>query len=99
MKENLRKISEKFAPVFALLKKYQVIIFIILISLIYGFLFLKINSLNSQEPSDNAVTSKLQSVARPKIDQSAIDKIQQLQDNSSQVKALFNNARRNPFVE
>jgi len=74
-------------------------IFIIALFGIYSFLVFRINALNAQEPSDDDVTAKLKTVQRPKVDQSVIDKIQQLQDNSVDVKSLFNHARDNPFEE
>lgn len=74
-------------------------IFIIALFGIYSFLVFRINALNAQEPSDDDVTAKLKTVQRPKVDQSVIDKIQQLQDNSVDVRSLFNHARDNPFEE
>lgn len=79
--------------------KYKVFITVIAILCVYGWLVFRINTLNSQEPSDDAITERLQTSARPKIDQAAVDKIQQLEDNSSDVQTLFKQARDNPFQE
>lgn len=78
---------------------YLSLIFIVLLLGMYSFLVFRINNLVSSEPSDEAVSEKLQTVTRPKIDQAAIDKIQQLQDNSTDVQTLFKAARDNPFQE
>jgi hypothetical protein len=78
---------------------YLPLIFIVLLIGAYSFLVFRINTLIGGEPSDSAVTEKLQTVTRPKIDQAAVDKIQQLQDNSTDVQSLFKAARDNPFQE
>ncbi len=99
MKENLDKITAKIVPLINKFRRYKTFIFIIGLLTIYGFLVLRINTLNSREPNDDDITAKLKTVSRPKIDQTIVDKIQQLQDNSVQVKSLFNSARNNPFQE
>src|SRR5262249_25067436 len=81
------------------MRQYLPLIFIVSLLSAYGFLVLRINSLNNAEPSDAAVTEKLQTVQRPKVDQATIDKLQQLQDNSTEVQTLFKAARDNPFQE
>ena len=73
---------------------------IVMLSLgVYSFIVFRINSLIVAEPTDAQVSEKLQTVQRPKIDQVSIDKINQLSDNSVEVKAIFKEARQNPFQE
>ena len=79
--------------------RYFGVIFAVLVLLTYAFLVWRINTLSQQKPSDDDVAEKLQSIKLPKIDQSVIDKIQQLQDNSVEVQTLFQQARDNPFQE
>jgi len=66
---------------------------------VYSFIVFRINSLITAEPTDEQIIEKLQTVQRPKIDQVSIDKINQLSDNSVEVKAIFKEARQNPFQE
>jgi hypothetical protein len=66
---------------------------------LYGFLLLRINTLTRQEPSDDAVTEKLQTVKRPRLDKSLADKLENLEGQDTEVKALFEQARQNPFAE
>lgn len=80
-------------------KRYYLVLGVVAVALIYGWLILQINLLNRREPSEADVTAKLQSIKQPKIDQKTVDKIQQLQDNSVEVQALFKSARDNPFQE
>lgn len=99
MKESLAKITVKFAPLIDKLRRYKTLVFFVALLMVFGFLVLSINSLNNQEPSTAAIAQELQAVSRPRIDQAAIDKIEQLQDNSVEVQSLFKNSRKNPFQE
>jgi len=99
MKIDFKKISEKLRQLLQTLKGYSVFIFIVFILLIFSFLVFRINMLTRVEPSDDAVTAKLQTVKRPQIDQDSINKLQALQDNSVEVQTLFQQARDNPFHE
>ena len=96
---DFKTLSTKLVPVLHWLKRYRVILFIVSLVCIYSLLVLRINMLTNQEPSDNDVSAQLQSVHPPKLDPAIVSKIQQLQDNSVDVKALFNQARDNPFQE
>lgn len=96
---NLKQLLSKLSSLFKILQRYAVIVFIVVVVGVYGFLVMRINSLARTEPSDAAVTEKLQTVKRPKIDQSALDKIQRLQGQNVEVKSLFDHARDNPFQE
>lgn len=80
-------------------KRHVVIIVFLCAAILYTGLILHINNLNQREPTDDAVTEKLQTIKRPKVDQSIVDKLQNLQDNSTDVQSLFKAARDNPFQE
>ena len=99
MKINIKEIPTKLAPFAEKFQKYFKFIFIIFVLLLFGFLIFRINQFNRSEPDQSAIDQRLKSVARPKVDQSLIDKIQQLQDQNVQVQALFKQARDNPFQE
>ncbi len=96
---NIKQVTPKLRQLLQRVRKYVVFIFFVVVALMYSFLVFRINSLSSHEPTDDQVTERLQTVHRPKIDQAALDKIQQLQDNSTDVQALFKQARDNPFQE
>lgn len=96
---DIKKFQEKFVIWLKQIRQYLPLIFIVGLLSLYGFLVFRINSVSSADPSDEAVTEKLKTVQRPKIDQATIDKLQQLQDNSSEVQTLFQAARDNPFQE
>ena len=99
LKININDLTKKILPIINKVRRYLIIIFIVIFALIYGFLVFRVNSLNRLEPTDEALTEKLSATKRPKIDQADINKIQQLQDNSVEVQSLFKQARDNPFQE
>lgn len=81
------------------LKRYMLIISFIVVSLIYGGLVIQINLLNRKEPTDAQFNEKIQKITQPKIDEATVLKLKQLESNSDEVKALFKEARENPFQE
>jgi hypothetical protein len=78
-------------------RRYNFIVFLVFVALLYGFVLLRINTLSSSQPSTNAVSSQVQAAQIPHIDQSVVNQLQSLQNNSVSVQALFNQARSNPF--
>lgn len=98
-KKEKTSISEQIKPVVRYIKKYEKFLFGLLVLLALIFLVFRINQLSTAEPSNSAIDEKLQGVTRPKIDQAVLDRIQQLQDQNVEVKALFDQARSNPFNE
>lgn len=99
MNFEVKDLPTKLKPMLDFLKRYVKFIFFITMILLAGFLVLRINQFSNQEPSDDAVTEKLQSVQRPRIDEAVIEKIQLLQDQNIEVQSLFDQARNNPFAE
>lgn len=77
------------------LNRYKVLLFVAFVALLYGYVLLQINQATNTQPApDQAVAAGHTS---PHIDEATIQRLQQLQDNSVNVKALFNEARTNPF--
>ena len=94
---NLKSLPILLDAIVAFVSRYAIILFFVLLVAIYGFVLLKINSLSNAQPSGTAVTSQAKTVAIPQIDPTVVKQIQNLQDNSVSVQALFNQARTNPF--
>ena len=97
MSLDVKDIPKKAVSTLRRLKKYAVFACVMLVLSSYGFLVFRINNYVSHEPDDEVVSERLDNLRRPKIDQSTIDKIQQLQETNVQVKSLFDQARDNPF--
>jgi hypothetical protein len=99
MNIELQDLGSKIQPVLVFLKRYIKFIFFIGTLLAAAFLVYRINQLSNIEPSEEAITEKLQTVQRPKVDPDVLQKIQQLQGQNLQVQSLFDQARNNPFSE
>lgn len=97
--KNISQLSNIINPVVAFLKRYVTLIFIITLCVVYGFLAYRINTLTNADPTAEAVAEKLDAVTRPRIDQNAIDKMLELEEENIEIKALFDEARKNPFTE
>ena len=102
MKNSKLNLNIKSLPVILeeighLVSRYALILFLLLLVAVYGFVLLQIGSLSNAQPSSTAVSSQAQTVAIPHIDPTVVQQIQNLQDNSVSVQALFNQARTNPF--
>jgi len=99
MNIEFKDLTEKLATLATKLRRFSVFIFIIAVLLLYSYLVLHINTLTQIEADPAAVAEQLETTRRPKIDQSAIEKIEDLQDQNVQVDSLFKEARENPFSE
>jgi hypothetical protein len=81
------------------LRRYATFLAIVGILLIYSFLVLRISTLSQAEPSEDQITEQANTVKRLRIDQNAINKIEQLEDQNIAVQSLFEEARDNPFQD
>jgi hypothetical protein len=82
--------------------KYKLEVFIIFVSIIFGFLILRIGQYSISEPTKTAIDEKEKSANFPKIDQQAVDNIEKLEDQNIEVKSIFEESRKNrnnPFCE
>jgi len=97
MNLKLGALTEKGTLLLQQARRYGLVLFLVFVALIYGFVLLRINSLTNAQPSADAVSSQVKAARIPHIDQSVVQQLQSLQDNSVSVKSLFNQARDNPF--
>lgn len=98
MKPDIKSIIDKLSGDAAMLRRYSFVAFIILVSLLYGFVLFRINSLTNAQPSSSDVEAQTQASAQvPHIDQAVVQHLKSLQDNSVSVQTLFDQARSNPF--
>jgi len=77
--------------------KHAVFLAIMLVLIVYLFVVWRISKLAIAEPSDDQTASAQSQI--PKIDKTAIDQIQSLEQNSPEIHSLFDSARNNPFQE
>ncbi len=99
-KESPADPKQQLAALFARLmglRKYLWVLLLCLIVALYAYLILKINGFANTAPSLAQVQSNLKSSSLPVINQNVVNQLNQLQNNSVSVQALFNQARSNPF--
>lgn len=87
------------APVMEKAREYGVFTYLVIVLILYAFLVMRVGILAGTNPSQGAVQERLEVTRRPQINEDAALKLQQLEQNSAEVHALFNEARNNPFQE
>ena len=96
---NIKSVPEQTTAAGRKIRPYLPLLFVAFVAIVYGYMFLQINSFKNAPPSEVANKSKLTLLATPHIDSTVVEQLQQLQNNSSTVKALFDKSRSNPFSE
>jgi hypothetical protein len=89
---KLKKTWQKFAAHLPF-----AVIFLVLI--VYLIVVWQIKNLSAVEPSADAESQAIADAKISKIDKNAVSQIQDLEQNSPQIKALFDQARKSPFNE
>lgn len=79
--------------------QYRVFILFLVISGLYGFIIWRINVLAVATPTQAEVQTAQQENSTPRINQTVVEKMMSLKDNSVRVQTLFEDARNNPFSE
>lgn len=97
IKIQIQSLLTKFDVYIQAGKKYSLVIFVVFVGLIYSLLLFRINSLSTQQPTELEVSSQVKAAQIPHIDKDVVKQLESLEDNSVNVKALFNQARSNPF--
>ena len=77
--------------------RYLWLILLLFFILIYGFIIYKVNGYMNQQPTPAAVSLQLQATPQATINPKIVQQLNSLKNNSVSVKALFNQARNNPF--
>lgn len=96
---SVNDVQKQLQPLLMKLRKYAAFIFVLAFLGMYIYMVQYIDNLIQDEPSQAAIDSKLRPVNRLKIDQKAVEQINELEAQSIEVKALFDQARQNPFTE
>ena len=96
---NNSKLAEKLQNDLRRAARFRLLSFIVVVTLLYGFIVWRINALYNAPVTSSALDSAQKATPRPHIDQATVDKITQLQDNNVNAQALFDQARQNPFHE
>lgn len=94
---SLKQIKPLLAKTAHLGSRYAAILFFLLVSAVYGFVLLRINTLVNAQPSQSDIDAQTTSTPVPRVDPKVAEQLQSLEDNSVNVQTLFNDARNNPF--
>jgi hypothetical protein len=70
---------------------------VIIVLLVYLLIAFKISNLAKAEPGPDQETTVTSAI--PRIDQNAVNQIQSLEQNNTDIHSLFESARNNPFQE
>ncbi|HET6924431.1 MAG TPA: hypothetical protein VFH39_01205 [Candidatus Saccharimonadales bacterium] len=96
--KDIQSILDKLRDFTDNVKRYLPVLFVVLLLVIYGFLMMQITALSNPEPPSGSSTPEATAQV-PRINPALVKQLQSLQDNSTNVKALFDQARQNPFQE
>lgn len=96
---RLKSIPEALSGALARVARYRALVFLLVVAALYGFIFLRINTLGNAQPSADTIASQNNPIKQARIDKNVVKKLQSLQDNSVNVQTLFEQARTNPFQE
>ena len=99
MKTTIKALLSRLQPAIAWFKRYAAFLAVVAFLMTYLFLVYRVNQLVQSEPSASANNEGYKTIQRLKIDEAAVDKIEQLQQQNVQVQTLFKQARDNPFNE
>ncbi len=94
-----KSIKEQLVPLGRFLNAYKKFMFVLGILVVIIFLVFRINQFSSAEPTQAQLDEKLQNNTSLKLDQTVLNRIQQLQDQNVEVQSLFDKSRNNPFNE
>ncbi|HUD03289.1 MAG TPA: hypothetical protein VMR51_00635 [Patescibacteria group bacterium] len=94
---KLKKILDKLLPIKNFVVRYAVLIFIVCVVGIFSFMTLLIAHYSNLEPTQYQIEDTKSSLKTFKLDDNAVQKINQLQDQNINIETLFNNGRANPF--
>lgn len=94
---SLESLTAGLGGIWKSLRSYKAIIFFLIVAALYGFIIWRINVYSNVPPSQIVENAGLSAQAH--IDPTTAQKLQNLQNNSVGVQALFNQARQDPFQE
>ncbi|MDB5160825.1 MAG: hypothetical protein JWO96_205 [Candidatus Saccharibacteria bacterium] len=94
---DIKKLQNKAAEIAKRAGGHAAFAAVMVVLIVYILVVWQISSLSTAEPTADA--EAIAATQIPKIDQRAINQIQALENNNTQVHSLFNSARNNPFSE
>ena len=97
--KNQQSFLDSLKPFGATLWRYRVLIIIVIFSALYVYILLLSGAQTERQPSAKAVDEQIKANVRPRVDEATAETMMSLEDQNLDIKAIFNEARENPFVE
>jgi hypothetical protein len=95
---SLKALPAQLVQLSQTLRRYSIILFVLFIAAVYGFISYKIFTLSNPPTDTSDVTTQVTTLT-PRIDEQTVEQLESLKDNSVNVRALFDKARKNPFAD
>lgn len=95
---DLKSLPQQLGQLNRRLSRYRIVLFIVFVTVVYGFVYYKIVTLSDPKADTNGVTAEVNTLT-PRIDDGVARQLESLKDNSVNVRTLFDKARQNPFAE
>jgi hypothetical protein len=96
---NVSSITSSIVSVKNWVVQHRIVLFIVIVSSVFGFMILRIAQMSTMEPTSQQKTEALQSIKIVKIDESAITVIKQLEYKNIAIDTLFDPGRYDPFSD
>lgn len=84
-------------PILKLVERYQIVLYVLVISLIYMYIINVGNQVVSEEPITEKISENYTSPTSPKINPKTEKKIKELEDRNITFQAIIDGSRQNPF--
>ena len=99
LQKNQQSLLAPLKPLGTTLWRYRVLLIIIIFSALYIYILLLSGAQAERQPSAKAVDEQVKATVRPRVDEATAETMMNLEDQNLDIKAIFNEARENPFVE
>ena len=94
---DLKSLKKQLGKFVKAESKHTAFIGLMIVLLAYVFIVWNISNLATAEPSDDEAAVIQTQI--PKVDKNAVNQIQSLEQNNTDIHSLFDSARNNPFQE
>lgn len=96
----MKKYLPLLLKILAVFKRYAVIIVVTVFGALYGYLIYYAGQQAKLEPSQTDVNEAFKGSSRPRLDPAVAEQMRALQESpNTELRAIFDDARNNPFSE
>lgn len=99
MKLEKAFLLDKLTLLAAPIKRFRFILVFIAFSIMYAYIIMQVNTISLRQPSDKQIKDKVTATPQTKLDPNLTEQLNTLEETNIDIKAIFNDARKNPFAE